>query len=57
MPAQTEQMAPPEGWRATVAAVKNTDDLQNLYEKEARKWFTSDVQQAFTAKKNELQGA
>jgi hypothetical protein len=48
---------PPTEWRSYVAKAKTTDELQALYENDARHWFTPDVQAAFSAKKKELQGA
>jgi hypothetical protein len=48
---------PPAEWRKQVSDVDSLKALQDLYDRDAYKWFTTDVQQAFTAKKKELQGA
>ena len=37
---------PPAEWRATVAAVKMIDELQTLYDAEARNWYTPEVKAA-----------
>lgn len=52
-----EPVKPPEGWRALVAEVGGTTELQVLYETQARHWWTDDVKAAFSAKKKELQDA
>jgi hypothetical protein len=56
-PTNPAQVKPPAEWRSFIAKVTTLDGLQDLYESDARNWWTDDVKAAFSAKKKELQGA
>lgn len=45
---------PPEGWRAKLAAVTDLDQMQELYDTEAHRWYTDEVKLAFKARKAKL---
>lgn len=45
---------PPEGWRAKLAAVTDLDQMQELYDTEAHRWYTDEVKLAFKARKTKL---
>ena len=55
-PAQKPPMVgvPPEGWRAKLAAVTDLDQMQELYDTEAHRWYTDEVKLAFKARKTKL---
>ncbi|WP_420110630.1 hypothetical protein [Pseudactinotalea sp.] len=50
----TDVPAPPDGWEETLAGVKSLPALQAYYDDEAHAWFTPEVRDAFTKRKEEL---
>lgn len=48
---------PPADWRDHVAACATVPALQAYYDETAHKWFTDEVQAAFRARRQELEGA
>jgi hypothetical protein len=46
-----ETVAPPADWRKKVEAVNTINDLQSLYDNDARLWYTDEVRLAFKARR------